>query len=127
MIAWVAIGIMIVGAINNGINALTYSEADGKSDLTSKSYQEKPLSRAEKLDYTKQQTGEESYNLNAWRYYSEYTFHEYGFYLTKWAYGKNYPVVSLMAYHFSSAEVEPDKWDVFGVNVFTVIFGILGI
>ena len=100
---------------------------DGESDLTSSSYQEETPSRAEKLDYTKQQTGEEHYNLNAWRYYSEYTFHEYGWYLTKWAYQKDVPIASEAAYHFSSAEVDPERWDMWAVSIATVLFGILGI
>ena len=125
--ALIPVGIMIFGAVNNAINAYKYENADGESNLTSTSYQEKNLSRSEKLDYTKQQTGEEHYNLNAWRYYSEYTFHEHGWYLTKWAYQKDVPLFSEMALHFSSAEVKPDQWDVWGVNICTVIWGILGL
>lgn len=83
-------------------------------------------SKQSNMTYAKQQTEEEHYNLNAWRYYSEYTLHEYGWYVTKWAYQKDIPIVSEMSYHFSSAEVDPEKWDMWAVSIGTVIFGILG-
>ena len=103
-----------------------YEYSDGKSDVTSTSYQNKRPSRWDKIDYAKQETGDEHYFINAWRYYSEYSIHEYGWYATKWADNKDIPIVSEMAYHFKEANVDPYEWDYWAVNVFTVIWGVLG-
>ena len=115
------------GVVNNMINAIYYEFSDGESELTPASYQDEHVSRWEKLDYTKQQTGEAHYNTNAWRYYNEYSIHEVGWNLTGWAYKKDIPVVSALAEKFYSAEVYTDKWDDrWYVNVATVLWGLLG-
>ena len=79
-------GAATFGAINNAANAIYYNFfSDGESDLSSDSYSKdgsKYLNRWDRLDYTKKQLtdangdGEkESYDFNAWMYYSEYNFH----------------------------------------------------
>lgn len=122
----VMIGVAVVGIINNTINALYYEQSDGVSEITSSSYQDERPTRFEKIDFAKQETGDEHYFINAWRYYNEYTVHEVGWFLTKWAYGKEIPVVSEAAYQFSVADVYPHDWDYWAVNVATVIWGVLG-
>ena len=90
-IATGGVGLMIglvIGLVNNVINTIYFEYSDGKSELSSDSYRDESVTRWDKLDYAKQQTGEDHYNINAWRYYSEYTVHEYGWYVTSSAYEK---------------------------------------
>lgn len=125
----VALGIIVGICIGNNVsNAIEYEESDGTSDLTPDSYtKDKKITRQEKLAYTKQQTGEDSFNANAWRFYSEYTFHEYGWYLTGWADEKDIPILSWMADKFEYADVYQTEWDDrWYVNVFTFFTGLLG-
>ena len=122
-----AIAYTTIGAINNTINAVYYELSDGQSDLSPDSYQNEKPSRWEKLDYTKKETGDEHYGGNAWRYYSEYSLHEYGWYATQWAYQKNIPLLSEAAKHFKEADVLPQEWDIWPVNIFIVLWGMSGI
>ena len=117
---------VIVGVVNNAINCFIYADADECSDLTSSSYTEERPTRREKLAFTKQQTGEEEYSLNAWRYYSEYSLHEYIWYATSWADQKEIPFFSEVAKHAKSAEVDPKEWDIPIVNFFIALWGGLG-
>jgi len=120
---------LTIGAINNLANAIYYEFSDGESNLTSDSYtkDEHKTTWQEKLDYTKKITEEEHYNINAWRFYSEYTFHEYGWYMTGWAHDKNYSGISWLAERFIKADVYSDAWDErWYVNVGTALFGIIG-
>ena len=115
-------------AINNAANAIYYEFSVGESDLTPTSYNDKYISRWDRLDYTKQQTQEVHYNLNAWRYYSEYSLHMYGWYATGWANEKNIPIISMIASKSKSAEVDPSKGDHRTIiKIVTVIFGVLGV
>ena len=123
----VAIGAVAVGVINNTINAVYYEFSDGESDLSSDSYVDKKPSRWDKLDYVKKKTEDDHYFINAWRYYSEYSLHEYGWYLTGWAYQKNIPVLSEAAKHFREADVLPQEWDILPVSIFIVLWGLIGI
>ena len=125
----IAAGSATFGLINNVVvNAIYYEFSDGESNLQPDSYNGDYLSRWERLDYAKQQTGEEHYNLNAWRYYSEYSLHMYGWYATGWAYEKNIPVISKAAGSFKSADVDSQDWDTrAGVNLLTVVIGLLGL
>ena len=116
----------VVGIINNAINYNLYANIDEESSLTSSSYTEEKPTRKEKLAYTKQQTGEEVYSPNAWRYYSEYSLHEYAWYATSWADGKKIPLISEASKHAKSAEVDPEEWDIPIINFFTALWGILG-
>ena len=122
-------GIATFGAINNGVNAIYYNcFSDGESDLTTTSYHDRYLNRWERLDYTKKNSKEDSFNFNAWRYYSEYNLHMYGWGLFGWAHEKGYGIISKLAGHLEVAEVEPDKMD--GrpeVDIPTILLGILGL
>ena len=123
----VSAGVAVFGAINNTVNSLYYEISDKGSELTNDSYTQGYLSRWDRLDYTKQQTGEDSYNLNAWRYYSEYSVHMYGWYATSWAYKQDYGIISQWAYNFREADVAANDWDSrWFVNVATTIWGTLG-
>ena len=92
-IAGILGGLAILGmTVNNLVNFVYYTYiSDGVSDLTPTSYsgkdgeKRKYLSRWERLDYAKAQTGEKWYNLNAWRYYSEYSAHMYAWLAVSWA------------------------------------------
>lgn len=121
-------GSAATGAINNTVNAIYYEFSDGESDLTSDSYVENGyLTRWERLDYAKNQTEESHYNLNAWRYYSEYGLHMYGWLATGWALDKDVSVVSNIAKSCQDADVEINSWDKrIEVNIGTIIIGILG-
>ena len=128
---WIVGGILFVAACLNNENQMAYEASTGKSDLTSTSYSDgshEKLTRQEKMDYAKQQTGDTKYTTNAWRFQAEYTLHEIGWNLTGWAYNKNIPVVSNLAKKFVSAEVDPNEWDKrWYVNVGTVFVGLLGL
>ena len=119
-----------VAAARNYSNARYFNSSDGESVLTPTSYSDgskDTITRKEKLDYVKQQTGEQTYNLNAWRYYNEYTLHEYGWYVTGWADDKGIWGVSWLADRFERADVFPNAWDDrWYVNVGTALLGILG-
>ena len=121
---------LLIGVIDNLINAIYYEFSDGESSLSPNSYSDgsgTTVTRWDKLDYAKQETQEDHYNINAWRYYNEYTFHEYGWYITGWAKDKDITGVSSLADRFENADVYPDSWDDrWYVNVFTVLFGIFG-
>ena len=123
----VYIGVLAVAALSNVANAIYYEFSDGKSDVTPDTYQREHVTRWKRLDYTKQQTGEEHYNINAWRFHSEYSLHEYGWYITKWAYKKEVPLISEAATHFKEADVLPHEWDIGIVNIFIVLWGVTGI
>ena len=122
---------VLASIVNNIINAIYYEFSDGESDLSPDSYSDnsgEKVTRWNKLDYVKQETQEEHYNVNAWRYYNEYTFHEYGWYVTGWADEKEITGVSWFADRFEVADVLPYAWDErWYVNVATIIFGILGV
>ena len=123
-----AAGTAVTGMVNNAVNAVYYEFSDGKSNLTSDSYVDRGyLTRWERLDYSKQQTGERHYNLNAWRYNSEYSLHMYGWFATGWADGKEIPVFSSIALSCKDADIAKNKWDErFVVNLGTIIIGVLG-
>ena len=110
----IAAGIATAGAVNNAANAIYYNYiSDGESDVTPTSYQEGYITRWDRLDYTKKQTEDKYYNLNSWRYYSEYNFHMYAWFATGWAYtgNKGDGVISDIAYSAYKAEVSPDDWE----------------
>ena len=120
--------VALVGIVNNFVSMYQYETSDGQSELTSSSYSSgDSISKQEKIDYTKQQTGEEHYNINAWRYYSEYTLHECGWYISGWAYEQDVPVFSEVAARSKDANLSKDEWDNrWFVKVGTVFIGILG-
>lgn len=71
-------------------------------------------------------TREENYNLNVWRYNSEYSAHMYGWFATGWAKGKNIPIISDLAESSYSADIE-ESWDLrFRSLIPTLTVGIMG-
>ena len=75
------------------------------------------------MDYAKKNSKENWYNINAWRYYSEYNAHMYAWYLTGWAFEKNIPLISNIAKMASDADVDLDynkKW------YYKIAYGIIG-
>ena len=128
---------ILSGTINNLINFVYYTYiSDGVSDLTSTSYSGtngdsvKYLSRWDRLDYVKAQTGEKWYNLNAWRYYSEYNVHMYAWMLTSSFYtgNKGDGWISDIAYRARQADILNNKCDSDPmVFIATLVFGALGI
>jgi len=68
-------------ALTTSLTSKSYSGTEGNST--------RYISRWERLDYAKQQTGESFYNINAWRYYSEYSLHMYGWLFTASYYKQN--------------------------------------
>ena len=124
----IAAGSIATGVINNTVNSIYYEFSDGKSDLTSDSYVENGyLTRWERLDYAKKQTEESHYNINAWRYYSEYSLHMYGWFATGWAKDKNISLISDIAERCEYAHVEKNDWDRnLEVLIPTIVIGIWG-
>ena len=126
-------GVATFGGLNNAVNFVYYSFiSDGVSNIENNidksSYVDGYVSRWERLDYTKQQTNEEWYSPNAWRYHSEYSLHMYGWYATGWADGKNIPFLSEFAISFRVAEVDPSLADPRPVvAIFSVLWGIIGL
>ena len=133
-IAMIGAAVVFSMALTNLENFIYYTYiSDGVSDLTPSSYSgvngddSKYLSRWDRLDYAKAQTGEKWYNWNAWRYYSEYSLHMYGWLATSWAYDKNIPVFSWIASRSETAEVLSHNWDSrWYINLLTIIFGFFG-
>ena len=114
--------------------------SDGKSDLSPNSYSGnngdivKYHSRWERLDYTKAMTGDKYYGLNAWRYFSEYSFHMYAWMgLHSFFTGKrNDGFLSDLAESAVKATVEPHSWERKNGkwswrNIVYILFGLLGI
>ncbi|MDO5124663.1 MAG: RHS repeat-associated core domain-containing protein, partial [Eubacteriales bacterium] len=104
------------GAVNNTVNTVYYNHiSDGESSLEAaaetSTYTERYVTRWERLDYTKKITEEPEYNLNAWRFNSEYSVHMYGWYATGWAINKNIPFFSDMAKSSKKADIYQNEWD----------------
>ena len=128
-----AAGVATFGGLNNAVNFVYYSFiSDGVSNIENNidksSYVDGYVSRWERLDYTKQQTNEEWYSPNAWRYHSEYSLHMYGWYTIGWTEDKGVPVISVWARKFKRAEVDPASPDSrFVVAVCSVLWGLIGL
>ena len=127
--AGIVAGIAVFGALNNLTNTIYYNFiSDGESDLTSSSYRNGYINRWDRLDYVKQQTGQEKFNAISWMYFSEYNLHMYGWYLTGWAHENNIPLISDIAERTYAAEINVGKWDSrWYVNIGIVIIGLLGL
>ena len=125
----IAAGIAMFGALNNLTNAIYYNYiSNSKSSLTSSSYRKGYVNRWDRLDYTKRQTGQSTFNTIAWMYYSEYGLHMYGWYISGWAYEKNVPLFSWLAERTKSAEITEGEWDErWYVNIGIIILGLLGL
>ena len=129
MAAGVETGIATFGTINNKVNEIYYNNySTGNSELTSSSYQGGYINRWDRLDYTKQQTEQSTYNATAWLYFSEYNLHMYAWYACGWAYDTKIPVFSDIAHSAYSAEVEVGKMDERPFVMFgTLVIGYLGL
>ena len=127
LVELIVIGSIITAVANNVNNAEIYRNAGDTAHISSDTYTMRKITKVEKMELAKQETGEEHYFGNAWRYYSEYTLHEYGWYLTGWALEKDIPLLSKIASHFETADLEKDKWDGrWYVDVSTFILGLMG-
>ena len=122
------------------INAVYYNFiSDGKSDLSPNSYSGnngdivKYHSRWERLDYTKAMTGDKYYGLNAWRYFSEYSFHMYAWIAFHKFYDESKNTgLAKIANSARFAEVENDRWEEKDGkwsrrNIIFILFGLLGV
>ena len=99
--------VLTYGAINNVTNAIYYNYiSDGKSDLTVSSYNDGYVNRWDRLDYTKQETKQATYNTTAQMYYSEYNFHMYGWFMLGWAHEKGISFISGWAGRAQKAEID---------------------
>ena len=121
------------GLINNTVNAIYYEFSDGisilemnkeKSDYVDRIY----INRWERLDYVKQQTREQHYFSDAWRFYAEYSAHMYAWFIVSNVIGaENYNEVSI-ARRARKANVYPNTWDMSPeVLLATGAFMLLGI
>ena len=123
----------ITGAVNNGINFVYYTYfSDGKCfldwDSQESTYVDTYITRWDRLDYAKQETGDSVYGLNAWRFYSEYSLHMYGWYAVKpfldkgfyWLepYGSSLEQVHILPH---APDEEPKT------RMLTYLFGFLGL
>ena len=61
----------------------------------------------DRIDYAKFNTNDEKYNINSWRYFSEYKFHMYAQYLTGWIYKREIPIISGIANSEYETAVDP--------------------
>ena len=119
------------GAINNLTNEIYYNFiSDGESELTPGSYRDGYVNRWDRLDYTKEMTEEKYFNLNAWRYFSEYNTHMYSWYLFGWAYKKDIPLISYLAERAYEADIDTkyfedgkNRWR----NIIYIGVGLLGL
>ena len=77
-------------------------------------------------------TGEKYYNVNAWRYYSEYGFHMYAWMFTKNHHGEVETLAGDIADSAYHATVETDQWEFdkngnwSWRNLFYIALGLLG-
>ena len=129
-VAGIVAGVATFSALNNLTNAVYYNYiSDGESDLNPGSYREKYINRWDRLDYAKFNTKDEKYNINSWRYFSEYNFHMYAWYLTGWAYKREIPIISGIANSAYEAAVDPQNFETgenWWRNIFYIGLGLLG-
>ena len=105
-------GIATFGTLSNLTYTIYYDFlSNDESDLTSISYRNGYINRWERLDYVKEQAGQDKFNTTAWMYFSEYNLHMYGWYLTSWAYKKNVPLIPDLAKSTFKADITIGKWD----------------
>ena len=113
--------------INTKINEIYYNSLtidQINKDLTNSSYNYSYMTRWERLEYIKYQFLKENdvsyYDGNKTRYYGEFSFHMYGYYLLPWV--KSLKSADVSLYGFDS-----EHGNLSGViNVLSIIFGWLG-
>ena len=107
----------------------TGDESDLKSYYVDNGY----INRWKRLDYTKsimKSSGLNSdcYTPDAWRYYSEYNLHMWGWTFLEWAHEKDYGKFSEYAQRSEHAHVKPGVIDDDPtVKIFTYLVGLLGL
>ena len=82
------------------------------------------------MDYTRKEVETDKYGLNEFRYYGEYSFHMYAWYLTGWSLNKGIPGLSNIAESAKDADVLANGWEgghLWWRNIFYLFFGALGI
>ena len=123
--------IVTFSAINNLTNAIYYNFfSTEESNLTPESYRDGYINRWDSLDSTKKMTEDQTYNLNAWRYFSEYNFHMYAWYMFGWAHNKNIFLFSTIAKGAYEADVDSDSFETgkdWWRNIFYILVGSLGL
>lgn len=123
--------LFVACGLSNLTNIVYYNNfSDGETNITSSSYNDGYISRWERLDYTKKNTQEEKFNLNVWRFNSEYSVHMYSWFILKPFYTGDYSdsFFAKLAYRAQSAEIDANLWDPnWYVQVAGIIMGIFGI
>lgn len=76
------------------------------------------INRWQRLDYVKNreiaaENCSLSYFEDAWRFFSEYNLHMYGWFVTGWAANKDVPIFSKIAEHCEQANVKVGVVDIF--------------
>ena len=104
------------GQFNNITNQVYYNnysnpESALEKDPEESSYTKGYISRWDRLDYTRQETGEKTYNADAKAYFAEYSAHMYVWYAVGWADGKKVPIISGLAKSAKKANVYPHQPD----------------
>ena len=109
-------------------NHISDGEAEIETDPNRSTYVDEYVMRWDRLDYTKQETQESTYNFDAWAYHSEYSLHMYGWYATGWAHDNPSSHLFDVADKFYRANVTPHVMDErFIGKLGTIIWGIFGL
>ena len=133
-------GITTFGAVNNTVNAYYYNNiSNGESNLET-TYVDLPyeemksdyvngyINRWDRLDYTKQTTQSKTYDLNAWRFQSEYALHMHLWNIVEPFQGKNIWLADRIGKSAIHAHIDPYAPDPdWKIQVMTTIVGILGL
>ena len=140
LLSGTASGALVFGAYNNTVNAIYYNYIlDSQSKIIECNDSSIPsyyvnygyINRWERLDYTKsvmEKTGQPiKYNRNAWRYYSEYNFHMYGWFMLSLFFESDFVSLSDYARRARHADVDAFVEDRdYKVKFLTRFIGILG-
>ena len=93
-------------------------------------YTDNNLNRFDRLDHAKKMTGEKYYNVNAWRYYSEYGFHMYTWMFTKNHHGEVETLAGELAGSAYHATIDTKNWEDWSKdwyrNLAYIFVGLLG-
>ena len=139
-VAGIAVGVATFGAVNNAANTFYYNHiSEGKSNLETSSvdlpYEEKKsdyvngyINRWDRLDYTKHVTKSETYDMNAWRFQSEYALHMHLWNIVEPFQGKGIWLADRIGTSAIHAHVDPSAPDPdWKIQVMTTFVGILGL
>ena len=123
----------VAGALNNGVNYVYYTWlSSGESNLeqseNQSTYTNSYVTRWDRLDYAKQQTGDSTYGINAWRYNSEYSMHMYGWYVINPFSELGNERIDAYAESAKKIHIETHSADSnWKTRVVTFIFGLIGL